>query len=154
MLTGIAIFLFSLGVGLAITVRQSRVEYESDDRPSDLVLLARIGRSPLFLLTIAAVPVAMVLSTSAGVVAAVLVSAVLLVGAAVGARTVLHGSGIERQHLLVATSVAFLAMVATCGVWSMFEVFADAPLISMRVPWTVGIAVLVASLAVQRRRAA
>ena len=65
----------------------------------------------------------------------------------------MRAEGVEREQLVVATTMAFLAMAAICGVWSMFEVFADAPLLSMRVPWAVGIVVLVASRAVQRRRA-
>jgi len=153
-LTGFIIFVVTLGIGLVAAVRQRRLAYEPDDRPSDLALLGAIARSPLFLLTVAVFPVSMLVADSSGTAAAVLASVGMLAAGAVGTRAVLRSTGIERQHLLVATSIAFIAMAATCGVWSMFEVFADAPLLSMRVPWTVGIVVLVSSVAIQRRRAA
>ena len=153
MLTGTAIFVVALGIGLATSVRQARVAYEPDDRPSDLALLGAIVRDPLFLLAVAVFPVSVVIAGSAGALAAVLASVAIVVIGAVSARGTMRHAGIEREQLLVASSQAFLATAAVCGVWSMFEVFADAPLISMRVPWTVGIVVLVVSLAIQRHRA-
>jgi len=152
-LTGFAIFAVSLSIGLATAVRRLRLEYEADERPSDLVLLTGAVRNPLFLVTIAVLIASPFLADSAGVAVAFATSAVLVAGGVVGARAAVRNRGIEREQLLVASAIGFLATVSVCGVWSMFEVFADAPLISMRVPWTVGIVVLIGSLAVQRRRA-
>ena len=154
MLIGSAIFVVALGLGLVATVRQARIAHEPDDRPSDLALLGAIVRKPMFLVMVAVFPVATAIAGASGGVAGVLASVAIVAGLVVGARDAMQNRGIEREQLLMASAIAFLATAAVCGVWSMFEVFADAPLISMRVPWTVGIVVLVGSLAIQRRRAA
>jgi hypothetical protein len=142
-------------VGLATEARRLRADFEPDERPSDVALLGRaLRRNPLFPLPAVALLVAVVVADSAGVVAAVMASAAIVAAGATLARDTVRSGGIEREHLLVATSVGFLAVIAMSACWSMFEVFADGPLISMRVPFVVGLLAMIGSLIVLRRRAA
>jgi hypothetical protein len=62
----------------------------------------------------------------------------LLVSLAWASRVVLRREGIEREVLLRATCFAFFVTVLGSAFYAMFESFADAPHLSMWVPYAVG----------------
>jgi hypothetical protein len=76
----------------------------------------------------------------------------LVTSLALGARSVLRREGIEREALLKATSLAFFVTVLLSGAYAFFEVMADAPHLSMWMPWTVGMLTWgIAATMLQRR---
>jgi hypothetical protein len=83
------------------------------------------------------------------------IAAIALVASlAWGARSVMRREGIERDALLKATSLAFFVTVLLSGGYALFEVMADAPTISMWVPWSVGMLTWAGAAAVLGKRMA
>jgi hypothetical protein len=152
---GATVSLVAIALGLYVAVRQQRTEHEPDDMPSDAALLVELldGRGMAAFALLAYV-IAFVALDAAGVLAAGVASVALVANGYLGARAALRRHGLERDQFVMATSTAFLFTTGACGVWTMFEIFADAPRLSMGVPWTIGVVTWLGTSAVLHRRAA
>jgi len=151
----ISVLLVALAVLLAAHVRRRGEEYEPDERPTTTRLLLEVLRSnPVAVVLTALYVVVVVVAESTGVLVAAAACAVVVAGSASRAQRVFRNRGIERDQFLMAASITFLVLMTLCGVWAMFEHLAEAPRISMVVPWGVGLVVWIGAETVLRRRAA
>lgn len=142
-LAGLATVVAGLALGLVGVLRQTRKEYEVHERPSDRAILGELVRENRIVFLLLAVYLGVFVLFDAGVLAAGVASAMIVLNWYVTARRTLGRTG-----------VAFVATTAVCGVWTMFETFADAPRISMAVPWAVGLVTWIGATVVLRRRVA
>jgi hypothetical protein len=78
----------------------------------------------------------------------------VLVPIGLAARATTKREGVERDVLLRATSFAFFATIFVAAAYGLLEAFADAPRISMWVPWMVGGATWSVTAVVLSRRLA
>jgi hypothetical protein len=128
-----------VGVGLGMSAAAAAVRREQADGPK-LSLVATVNEVAT---GAAVVFIAMAVYFAAAFLAGgtaipIIGGAAVLAALAWAPRFVLRREGIEREVLLRATSFAFFVTVLSSALYALFESFADAPHLSMWVPYAVG----------------
>lgn len=92
-------------------------------------------------------------SGMAGIAVATVAAGLVIATVVDGARLQRRRDGVERQIFLQSTSLAFFVTVLAAAAYALFEVFVDAPKLSMWLPWGWGMAAWGIGSAVIARRA-
>lgn len=155
-------------VGFGAGLRRVRREHDDDPRPPSFAALAResTASSGRMLAYVAGYIVLVFLVAAApgsgprresgglGILVAAAAGALLAATLVDGARFHLRREGVERDVFFQSTSVAFFATVIAAVWYALFEVFADAPELSMWTVWSFGMLAWAMASAVLRRRRA
>lgn len=127
-----------VGVGLGMSAATAAVRREhGDPKPSLVATMNVVSRGAAVVFVGMAVYFAAAF-IAGGAVVPILGGAAMLVSLAWAPVAVLRREGIEREVLLRATCFGFFVTVLGSAFYAMFESFADAPRVSMWVPYAVG----------------
>lgn len=144
--------LVAIAGGLAVSIRRlRRVEYAESERSPTLAELAReavngLGRYFVYMSAYIAFVIVAAAAPDSGERAAQGLRIALAAAAAVALAAAIadvvrlqwRKEGVERQIFLESTCVAFFVTVVASAAYALFEVMADAPRLTMWLPWSLG----------------